>query len=44
MRSVAVNKSDEIFVTGEFTSILDFGADPLDNVSGDDVFLAKLPP
>jgi hypothetical protein len=41
---VQVAPDGGIYIAGEFESVIDFGAGPLDNVSGDDVFLAKLAP
>lgn len=43
-RAITVDSMNDILVTGEFAATIDFGTGALDNVSGDDVFVAKLPP
>ena len=43
-RAIAVDGAKNILVVGEFSGTMDFGTGVLDNVSSDDVFVAKLPP
>lgn len=43
-RAMALCAGDAVVVAGEHSGNIDFGTGVLDNVSGDDVFVAKLPP
>ena len=43
-RGIAVNSGGEVFITGSFTSPIDFGDGPLVSGGEDDVFVAKFSP